>query len=196
MLPRDIFCGRRRFFLSDSWSGDSTSGFTKPTLPSPLIILFMSGALIASRALWFYAEKLLWPMNLAVIYPRWEIDVADPLGWGYLAAAAAVAATLWIMRRRIGRGPLACALFFAVTLSPTLGLVDYSYMGHSFVADRFQYLAGIGVIILFAAATTRMADRLAPSAYKMARGPPSRSYLALRRRLESDRRLQKRALPV
>ena len=127
-------------------------------------------ALIASRALWFYAEKLLWPMNLAVIYPRWEIDVADPLGWGYLAAAAAVAATLWIMRRRIGRGPLACALFFAVTLSPTLGLVDYSYMGHSFVADRFQYLAGIGVIILFAAATTRMADRLAPSAYKMARG--------------------------
>ena len=127
-------------------------------------------ALIASRALWFYAEKLLWPMDLAVIYPRWEIDVADPLGWGYFAAAAAVAATLWIMRHRIGRGPLACALFFAVTLSPTLGLVDYSYMGHSFVADRFQYLAGIGVIILFATATTRIADRLAPSAYKMARG--------------------------
>ena len=127
-------------------------------------------ALIASRALWFYAGKLLWPTDLAVIYPRWEIDVADPTGWGYFAAAAAVAATLWVMRRRIGRGPLACALFFAVTLSPTLGLVDYSYMGHSFVADRFQYLAGIGVIILFAAAATRIADRLAPPAYKMARG--------------------------
>ena len=81
-----------------------------------------------------------------------------------------MAAGLWIMRRRIGRGPLACALFFAVTLSPTLGLVDYSYMGHSFVADRFQYLTGIGVIMLFAAAATRIADRLAPSAYKMARG--------------------------
>ena len=127
-------------------------------------------ALIASRALWFYAGKLLWPMDLAVIYPRWEIDVADPLGWGYFAAAVAVASTLWIMRRRIGRGPLACALFFAVTLSPTLGLVDYSYMGHSFVADRFQYLAGIGVIILFAAAATRIADRLAPLAYKVTRG--------------------------
>ena len=73
-------------------------------------------ALIASRALWFYAEKLLWPMDLAVIYPRWEIDVADPLGWGYFAAAAAVAATLWIMRHRVGRGPLVCVLFFAVTL--------------------------------------------------------------------------------
>ena len=126
--------------------------------------------LIASRALWFYAEKLLWPMNLAVIYPHWEIDAADPLGWIYFAAAVAVAAGLWIMRRRIGRGPLACALFFAVTLSPTLGLVDYSYMGHSFVADRFQYLAGIGMIILFAAAATRIADRLSPAAHKTTKG--------------------------
>ena len=126
--------------------------------------------LIASRALWFYAEKLLWPMNLAVIYPHWGIDAADPLGWIYFAAAVAVAATLWIMRHRIGRGPLACALFFSVTLSPTLGLVDYSYMGHSFVADRFQYLAGIGVIILFAAAAVRAADRLSPAAHKAAKG--------------------------
>lgn len=118
--------------------------------------------LIASRALWFYLEKLLWPTDLAVIYPRWEIDATDPLGWVYVVAAVAVAATLWIMCRRVGRGPLACALFFAVTLSPTLGFVDYSYMGHSFVADRFQYLAGIGVIVFFAAAAVRVADRLSP----------------------------------
>ena len=36
--------------------------------------------LIAARALWFYTGKLLWPTNLAVIYPRWDIRVADPLG--------------------------------------------------------------------------------------------------------------------
>ncbi len=118
--------------------------------------------LIASRALWFYLEKLLWPTDLAVIYPRWEIDATDALVWVYVVAAVAVAATLWIMRRRVGRGPLACALFFAVTLSPTLGFVDYSYMGHSFVADRFQYLAGIGVIVFFVAAAVRVADRLSP----------------------------------
>ena len=104
--------------------------------------------LIAARALWFYVGKLLWPVDLAVIYPRWEIDVADPLAWGYVIAACAVAALLWLARHRIGRGSPAGALFFAVTLSPVLGFVDYNYMQYSFVADRYQYLAGIGVIAI------------------------------------------------
>ena len=102
--------------------------------------------LVASRALWFYAGKLVWPADLAVIYPRWDISLGDPWAWLYLAGATALAATLWFMRHRIGRGPLAGALFFAVTLSPVLGFVNYGYMQYSFVADRFQYLAGIGVI--------------------------------------------------
>ena len=102
--------------------------------------------LIAARALYFYVGKLLWPTNLAVIYPRWDIRVADPLAWGYLVAAVALAVALWGFQYQVGRGPLAGALFFAVTLSPVLGFVDYSYMKYAFVADRFQYIAGIGVI--------------------------------------------------
>ncbi len=102
--------------------------------------------LIAARALWFYAGKLLCPTNLAVIYPRWDIHAADLLAWGYLVGAVALALALWHFRPRIGRGPLAGALFFAVTLSPTLGFVDYNYMEYAFVADRYQYLAGIGVM--------------------------------------------------
>ena len=102
--------------------------------------------LIAARVLWFYAGKLLWPSDLAVIYPLWDIRVSDPLAWGYLIAAVALALVLWHFRQQIGRGPLAGALFFAVTLSPVLGFVDYGYMQYAFVADRFQYLAGIGVI--------------------------------------------------
>ena len=103
-------------------------------------------SLIASRALWFYAGKLLWPTNLSVIYPRWDIHVADPLAWGYLVAAAALVVALWHFRSQFGRGPLVGALFFAVTLSPVLGFVNYGYMQYAFVADRFQYLAGIGII--------------------------------------------------
>ena len=102
--------------------------------------------LIAARALWFYAGSLLWPTNLAFIYPRWDARVADPLAWGYLIAALALALALWHFRSQLGRGPLAGALFFASTLSPVLGFVDYGYMQFSFVADRFQYLAGIGVM--------------------------------------------------
>ena len=102
--------------------------------------------LIAGRALWFYAGKLVWPVELAVIYPLWELDARSPAGWGYVVAAAGLALALWLGRERLGRGPLAGALYFALTLGPVLGFVDYGYMQFSFVADRFQYLAGIGVL--------------------------------------------------
>ena len=102
--------------------------------------------LIACRALWFYTGKLLWPTELAVIYPLWDIRAGDLLGWGYVAAAVAAPVLLWLGRRRLGRGPLAGALFFGVTLSPMLGFVDYGYMQFAFVADRFQYMAGIGAM--------------------------------------------------
>ena len=116
-------------------------------------------ALIAAQALWFYAGKLLWPADLAVIYPRWDVDAGDPLAWTYLVAAVATTAALWLFRSRIGRGPLAGSLFFAVTLSPVLGFVDYSYMQFSFVADRYQYLGGIGVLAVIIGAVARSVRR-------------------------------------
>ena len=116
--------------------------------------------LVASRALWFYAGKLVWPTDLAVIYPRWDISLGDAWAWLYLAGATALAATLWFMRHRIGRGPLAGALFFAVTLSPVLGFVNFGYMEYSFVADRFQYLAGIGVMAVLIGTAVHGAGRL------------------------------------
>ena len=127
-------------------------------------------ALIAAHALWFYVGKLLWPMGLAVIYPHWDVNVADPLAWGYVIAAVAVAAALWFLRGRVGRGPLACALFFAVILLPTLGFVDYGYMRYSFVADRYQYLAGIGVIVFFAGAAAYGSYKLPDVLRKAAKG--------------------------
>ena len=110
--------------------------------------------LIAARALWFYAGKLLWPSELAVIYPLWDIRVADLLAWGYLVAAVALAVALWCFRHQVGRGPLAGALFFVVTLSPVLGFVDYGYMQYAFVADRFQYLTGLGIMAVVIGAIT------------------------------------------
>ena len=125
---------------------------------------------IAARALWFYAGKLLWPADLAVIYPHWPVGAADLPAWGWVVAAAALAAALWTLRGRIGRGPLAGALFFAVTLAPVLGFVDYGYMQFSFVADRYQYLAGIGLLAVFAGAAARGAARLPPAWRKGAAG--------------------------
>ena len=121
---------------------------------------FLERVVIAVRALWFYVIKLVWPADLAVIYPRWHISVADPWGWTGVVAGALVAVLLWYDRRRIGRGPLVAVLFFSGMLFPVLGFVDYGYMQFSFVADRYQYLAGLGVIALLVAATTAGLARL------------------------------------
>ncbi len=141
--------------------------FYKDRDPTAFDYSLVERALLAARALWFYAGKLVWPADLAVIYPRWEVR-ADLLGWACLLAAGATAAALWFARRRIGRGPLAGALFFAVALSPTLGFVDYGYMLYSFVADRYQYLAGIGVIATLSGAAVWGLGKLPGVAHKIA----------------------------
>ena len=115
--------------------------------------------LLAAHALAFYAGKLLWPTGLIGVYPRWEPGIGDALAWGGVVGFAAVVAVLWCRRRQLGRGPLAGVLFFAVALSPVLGFVDFAYMQFSFVADRFQYLGGIGLIAVVAGAASRACQR-------------------------------------
>jgi tetratricopeptide (TPR) repeat protein len=70
-----------------------------------------------------------------------------------------VLAALWLLRRRVGRGPPAAAGFFVVTLAPALGFVNYYPMRFSLVADHFQYLASIGPIVLAVAAIARWRAR-------------------------------------
>jgi protein O-mannosyl-transferase len=112
--------------------------------------------LIAGRALWFYAGKLLWPYPLIFIYPRWRIDAFAWWQYFYPAAAVATLIALWAWRGRIGRGPLAAALFFAGTLFPALGFFNVFPMRYSFVADHFQYLAAIGLFALAGAGWDRL----------------------------------------
>lgn len=102
---------------------------------------------IAGKNVWFYAAKVLWPHPLIFFYPRWQPHGYPP--W-HLAAPFGVIALvllLWRYRSHIGRGPLAAALFFLVTLAPALGFVDFYPMRYSFAADHFSYLANIGVIL-------------------------------------------------
>jgi tetratricopeptide (TPR) repeat protein len=118
--------------------------------------------LIAGRALFFYAGKLLWPANLCFIYPRWKVDAATPCQYLYPVGVIVVLLGLWTLRRRIGLGPLVAVLCFAGTLAPALGFIDFYPMRYSFVADHFQYLASIFPITLIvgvAATAIRRLDR-------------------------------------
>ena len=118
---------------------------------------FVQRLLTACRALWFYAMKLAWPAGLCFNYPRWAVNPHAAAQWLPVFGVPAVLAGLWLLRRRVGRGPLTGILFFIVTLAPALGLVSLFYSRYSFVADHFQYLASLGLIVLAASGAARLA---------------------------------------
>ena len=110
--------------------------------------------LIASHAIWFYAGKLVWPVNLTFSYPQWTINPADPFAYGWLVAGAGLCGAIYYARRFTGRSVEVAALFYAVTLSPLLGFIMLYTFCYSFVADHYQYVASIGPIALAAGGIT------------------------------------------
>jgi protein O-mannosyl-transferase len=103
--------------------------------------------LLAGRVIWFYLGKVLWPANLMFTYPRWKVD--SSAGWQYLfpIGVLGLAAGLWLLSRRRYRGALAGFLFFAGTLFPALGFFNVFPFVYSYVADHFQYLASLGILV-------------------------------------------------
>ena len=102
--------------------------------------------LIAGRAFWFYVGKIFWPANLVLFYPRWNVDASR--WWEYLFPIAALGfyAFAWLFRQQ-WRWLLAGPLFFGLAVFPMLGFFNISFFSLSFVADHFQYIPCIGIII-------------------------------------------------
>jgi protein O-mannosyl-transferase len=107
--------------------------------------------LLAGRAIWFYATKVLWPANLMFSYPRWKIDPTQWQQWLYPAAILALAILLLVGQARSLRRPLrptvASLLIYVVTLFPVLGFFNIYPFLFSYVADHFQYLATLALIV-------------------------------------------------
>jgi Flp pilus assembly protein TadD len=116
--------------------------------------------LIAGRATCFYLGKLFWPVNLVFIYARWHVSQAVWCQYLFPAAVALLLGALVWLQRWWVRGPLAALLFFVITLFPALGFFNVYPFRYSFVADHFQYLAGIGPIVLAAVGISTGFNRL------------------------------------
>jgi tetratricopeptide (TPR) repeat protein len=110
---------------------------------------------LSGRTFWFYLAKLVWPWGLSFIYPRWDLDVGRWWQIGFLIAEVALMASLWLVRRRIGRGPLATMAIFAVALFPASGVFNVYWQVYAFVADHVQYAAMIAPVALAAACLSR-----------------------------------------
>jgi len=126
-------------------------------------------ALVAGRAVWFYLGKLVWPTDLMFIYPRWDVSTAPLASAGWLLVTVVVTAALWAIRHR-SRGPLAGWLFFVGTLFPALGFFNVFPFIYSFVADHFQYVAMLGIIVPVAGGAARIAAGTTPAQLTALRG--------------------------
>ncbi len=92
-----------------------------------------------------YAGQLLWPLNLAAIYPY---PLSIPL-WQPLGGAAFIAAvTVLAIRARRPRPYLSAGWFwYLATLVPVIGLVQ---VGSQARADRYMYIPSIGLFVIIA----------------------------------------------
>lgn len=114
--------------------------------------------IVAGRALWFYAGKLLWPCPLVFNYPRWSISAGDVWQWLWPASAAIVGAGVLIWHARVGRRVAAGLWYMVITVAPALGFVNVAPMRFSFAADHFQYLSSIGLIAVMVGCGRRLSE--------------------------------------
>jgi tetratricopeptide (TPR) repeat protein len=107
---------------------------------------FADSLVIAGRAVWFYLAKLLLPLDLVHVYPRWDVDSLDLRQWLFPLSALALPLGLLLAARRTGRMPLVVVLVFGGTLFPALGFLSVYPHRFSFVADHYQYHAAVAML--------------------------------------------------
>lgn len=115
-------------------------------------------AALAGRIIVFYLSKLMVPVNLAFSYPRWKISPDQLWQYSFIVAIIGVGtAFIWLARRN--RGPVASFLIFIVMLFPVLGFFAVYPFRYSWVADHFQYLASLAILIPASSSIVSLLDR-------------------------------------
>jgi len=129
----------------------------------------LTRCLLAGHVILFYLSKLIWPINLVFIYEHWTISATNP--FDYIYTIAVIAIIIFLIRfssfranrkpsDTFSRAPLAGFFFFCGTLFPVLGFANVYPFMFSYVADHFQYLASLGIIVPVASFLTLWVESL------------------------------------
>jgi hypothetical protein len=108
---------------------------------------------------WFYLFKTIWPVGLALVYPRWNVNPAAPLAWVPGLALIAVLGLAWWRRASWGAPVIGALGYFLFNLAPVLGFIGIGFMAHARVADHWCYAALPGPLALAAGAAARAVAR-------------------------------------
>ncbi|MFQ5737097.1 MAG: tetratricopeptide repeat protein [Thermodesulfobacteriota bacterium] len=115
----------------------------------------------AVRAVAFYLYKAVVPTGLAPLYklPAHQ-SITDP--WFIVSLAAVLVITVFCFAvARRSRAYLAAWLYYLVTLSPVLGIIQ---VGRQAAADRYTYLPLLGLFMLAGAGAGLLCERLSRGA--------------------------------
>ncbi|HEY3761792.1 MAG TPA: tetratricopeptide repeat protein [Verrucomicrobiae bacterium] len=131
-----VFCAIT--FWSQHGSGAMTGGTQFP------LYMRVENSLISYGR---YLEKMVWPVNLAVIYPLLSFHRAITVLAGAMAAGLALIS--WVAWKERVRCPylLTGWFWYVGTLVPVIGLVQ---VGGASMADRYSYFPFIGIFIAIA----------------------------------------------
>ncbi len=120
---------------------------------------FLSRTAVAGCAVWFYLWKLIWPIDLMFVYPRWNLGALSAKWFLPGLLLAAVFAAAWRWRHSWGRPVLMLIVCYLALLLPVLGFVNIYFMEYSLVADHWQYAAMIVPCAAFAGVAAATLDR-------------------------------------
>jgi protein O-mannosyl-transferase len=102
---------------------------------------------IAGYGVWFYAGKLIWPMQLSAFYP-YPVKVDGSLPLPFLVACItslllvlSVGVLVYMEKRVVAF----CLAFFLITIFPVIQLIP---LGEAMAADRYMYLSSWSCFIL------------------------------------------------
>jgi len=120
---------------------------------------FATRVAMAAAAPLFYLYKVVLPVNLLPIYPRWLAPGLVP--WALAGWAAIVAGLAWCWTRRATWGRHALFGFgsFLLCLAPVLGIIPMAYLQISRVADHLAYLPLVSLVSLAAAGLSKWHGR-------------------------------------
>jgi tetratricopeptide (TPR) repeat protein len=116
--------------------------------------------LLAAGAIWFYLAKFIYPIDLVVVYPKWNVVHQ---WWQFSLLLLALAALLGVVIRYWKRlDPLILwgLALFLINILPVAGFVPFGHMGHSYVADHFLYLPMVGLSLVTARALELLLERI------------------------------------
>lgn len=94
----------------------------------------------AGHALWFYLGKALLPVNLCMIYPRWDTATTKFVVFLPLLLWLGLLSALWRFRAGRAKSVLFGLGCFTALLLPVLGLIDMYFMIFSRVSDHLAYV--------------------------------------------------------